>query len=61
MTKTKIIAKLWSSIYDLMLYIKGTSKKSLEQIETDLSRLEYECRGLGLDEEREEREEEWKQ
>ena len=56
MTKTKIIARLWSSIYDLMLYIKGTSKKSLEQIETDLSRLEYECRELD-----EEREEEWKQ
>ncbi len=56
MTKTKIIARLWSSIYDLMLYIKGTSKKSLEQIETDLSRLEYECRGLNeeRDEEREE-------
>lgn len=50
MTKLKIISKLWSSIYDLLLYIKGTPSKQMEEIERDLDVLEYECRGLEEDE-----------
>lgn len=44
MTKLKIIARLWSSVYDLILLIKGTPVKSLEEIETDLNITELHCR-----------------
>lgn len=29
----KIISRLWSSIYDLLLLVKGQGNKTLEQIE----------------------------
>lgn len=44
MTKLEIIAKLWSSIYDLLFLVKGTPTKTIEQIEIDLDILEFECR-----------------
>ena len=44
MTKLEIIAKLWSSIYDLLFLLKGTPTKTIEQIEIDLDILEFECR-----------------
>lgn len=40
MTKLQIISRLWSSIYDLLLLVKGTGKKPLEDIERDLDVLE---------------------
>lgn len=40
----RIIAKLWSSIYDLLMFVKGTPTKTLEQIESDLDVIEYACR-----------------
>lgn len=42
--KLKIIAKLWSAVYDLLFYIDGKSKKSLEQIHDDLDIIEVMCR-----------------
>ena len=44
MTKLQIIAKLWSSVYDLIFLVKGTPTKSLEEIETDLDIVEVACR-----------------
>lgn len=44
MTKLRIISRLWSSIYDLLLLVKGTGKKPLEDIERDLDVLEMHCR-----------------
>ena len=44
MTKLQIISRLWSSIYDLLLLVKGTGKKPLEDIERDLDVLEMHCR-----------------
>lgn len=43
-TKLRIIAKLWSSIYDLLFLIKGTPTKSLDQIHNDLDVIEVMCR-----------------
>mgnify|MGYP004535900037 CR=1 FL=1 len=40
----RIISKLWSSIYDLLMLTKGTGRKPLEQIEQELDELERECR-----------------
>ena len=40
----KIISRLWSSIYDLLLLVKGQGNKTLEQIEQDLDVLEMLCR-----------------
>jgi hypothetical protein len=40
----KIIARLWSSVYDLLLYINGNPTKTLEQIHEDLDVIEYMCR-----------------
>ena len=42
--KLKIIAKLWSAVYDLLFYIDGKSRKSLEQIHDDLDIIEVMCR-----------------
>lgn len=42
--KLKIIAKLWSAVYDLLFYIDGNSNKSLDQIHTDLDVIEIMCR-----------------
>lgn len=44
MSKLKIIARLWSHIADLQLYIAGNRKKSLEQIEKELDLTEMYCR-----------------
>ena len=47
----KIISRLWSSIYDLLLLVKGQGNKTLEQIEQDLDVLEMLCRPYaGVDE-----------
>jgi hypothetical protein len=40
----KIISRLWSTVYDLLLYNKGMSSKTLEEIEAELDALEYQCR-----------------
>lgn len=42
--KLKIIAKLWSAVYDLLFYIDGKGKKSLEQIHEELDIIEMLCR-----------------
>ena len=42
--KLKIIAKLWSAVYDLLFYIDGKSNKSLDQIHNDLDVIEAMCR-----------------
>lgn len=44
MTKLQIIAKLWSTVYDLVFLVKETPTKTLEQIESDLDVIEYACR-----------------
>ena len=46
MDEIKIISLLWSSIYDLLLYCKGQSGKTIEEIEKQLDILEYYCRGI---------------
>ena len=40
----KITAKLWSAAYDLLLYDKGQSQKTLDEIEQELDVLEYRLR-----------------
>lgn len=42
--KLRIIAKLWSAIYDLLLYIDGNSSKSLDEIHEELDVIEMMCR-----------------
>lgn len=44
MTKLQIISKLWSIIYDLFLFEKGESNKTLEEIEKEMDVVEYNCR-----------------
>lgn len=44
MTKLRIISRLWSHITDLQLYINGSRKKSMEQIERELDVTEMYCR-----------------
>lgn len=44
MTVIQIIAKLWSHITDLRLYINGSRNKSMEQIERELDVTEMYCR-----------------
>lgn len=45
MTQLQIIRKLWSVIYDLLLYIqKDPKRKPLDEIEDDLDLLERACR-----------------
>ncbi len=43
MTKIRIIARLWSHITDLRLYIKGQSRKDIEQIEKEIEATEQSC------------------
>lgn len=43
MSAERIIARLWSAVYDLLLYNKGQSGKTLDQIETELDAIEYLC------------------
>lgn len=42
--KLRIIAKLWSAVYDLLFYIDGKGNKSLEEIHRDLDVIEMLCR-----------------
>lgn len=42
--KLRIIAKLWSAVYDLLLYINGNSSKSLDEIHEELDVIEMMCR-----------------
>jgi len=45
MSKLQIIRKLWSAIYDLLLYIqKDQNRKPLDEIEDNLDLLERACR-----------------
>ena len=44
MTKLQIISKQWSLIYDLLLFNKGDSERTLEDIEQDMDMLEFHCR-----------------
>ena len=45
MTQLQIIRKLWSAIYDLLLYIqKDPHRKPLDEIEDSLDLLERACR-----------------
>ena len=44
MTKLQIISKQWSLIYDLLLFNKGESERTLEEIEQDMDMLEFQCR-----------------
>lgn len=44
MTKLRIIARLWSHIYDLLFLAKGCGSKTLEEIEAELDVTEYYCR-----------------
>lgn len=45
MTKLQIIRRLWSAIYDLLLYIRHDSgRKPLDEIEDNLDLLERACR-----------------
>lgn len=49
MTKDRVIARLWSHITDLLIYIKGTGGKSLEDIEKEMDLTEYGCRRFSDD------------
>lgn len=44
MTKIQIISKMWSLVYDMLLYIKGHKTKSLDEIEFEMDVIEYHCR-----------------
>lgn len=43
-TKLQIISRLWSHITDLRLILKGTSSKTLEEIENEIDITESLCR-----------------
>lgn len=43
-TKLQIISQLWSHITDLRLMLKGTSNKTLEEIENEIDITENLCR-----------------
>ena len=44
MTKLQIISRLWSHVTDLRMLIREQSKKTLEEIESELDATEYYCR-----------------
>lgn len=44
MTKLQIISRLWSHVTDLRMLIREQSKKTLEEIESELDVTEYYCR-----------------
>ena len=44
LSEMQIISRLWSVIFDLLLYAKGKPAKSIETIERDIDVLEYRCR-----------------
>ena len=39
-----IISKLWKAVYDLLHVVKGDSDKTLEDVESYLDVIEYDCR-----------------
>mgnify|MGYP004517496687 CR=1 FL=1 len=43
-TKLQIISRLWSHITDLRLMLKGTSSKTLEEVENEIDITEILCR-----------------
>lgn len=43
-TKLQIISRLWSHITDLRLILRGTSSKTLEEIENEIDITENLCR-----------------
>lgn len=43
-TKLQIISRLWSHITDLRLILRGTSSKTLEEIENEIDITEKLCR-----------------
>lgn len=43
-TKLQIISRLWSHITDLRLILKGTSSKTLEEVENEIDITESLCR-----------------
>lgn len=43
-TKLQIISRLWSHITDLRLILKGTSSKTLEEVENEINITESLCR-----------------
>lgn len=43
-TKLQIISRLWSHITDLRLILKGTSGKTLEEVENEIDITESLCR-----------------
>lgn len=43
-TKLQIISRLWSHIADLRLILKGTSSKTLEEVENEIDITESLCR-----------------
>lgn len=43
-TKLQIISRLWSHIYDLLLYIKGSRSKTVDQIQHEIDLTERYCR-----------------
>lgn len=40
----RIIRKLWSAVYDLLLLVEGRPVKTLEQIHKELDLIEFMCR-----------------
>jgi len=48
MLEHRIIQRLWSAVYDLLLYNKGQSNKTLEEIEMELNVIESECRRIDI-------------
>ena len=39
----RIIARLWSAVFDLLMYIRGNGYKTIDQIEDDLREIEILC------------------
>ena len=51
MSLLRIVQRLWRHVYDLLFLIKGTGRKDLEAIETELDLTEYYCRPYAQDDE----------
>lgn len=59
MSKLKIIARLWSHITDLRMYIRGMGSKTLEQIEAEMDVTEFYCRPYADSDDIEDQEGRW--
>lgn len=44
--RDKIISKLWSLVYDLLILVKTGGGKSIEEIEMEADVVEFLCRDL---------------